>query len=140
MSAEQNSAAQEKFGAEVIVGRNVDAIDDLVSPGFVDHDPAPVQGPGPGGLKDFWTAFLAASSDLAVEVDRLVADDDCVAIAYRASGTHDGDFLGNASTGKRFEVRGLQVGRFENGLLVERWGSSNELGILQQIGATSVPS
>ena len=140
MSAEQNAAAQEKFGAEVIKSKNLDAIDDLVSPGFVDHDPAPDQGPGPWGLKDFWKAFHGASSDLAVEVDKLVADDDCVSIAYRASGTHDGDFLGNAPTGKSFEVRGLQIGRFEDGRLVERWGSSDQLGILQQIGASEVPS
>lgn len=140
MSAETNAAAQQKFGAEVIKAKNVDAIDDLVAGDFVDHDPAPDQGPGPAGLKDFWKAFHGASSDLVVEVDRLVADDDCVAIAYRASGTHDGDFLGIPATGRSFEVRGLQIGRFEDGMLVERWGSSDQLGILQQVGATSVPS
>jgi hypothetical protein len=32
-------------------------------------------------------------------------------------------------------VRGLQIGRFENGQIVERWGSTDQLGILQQIGA-----
>ena len=29
----------------------------------------------------------------------------------------------------------MQIGRFKDGKLVERWGSSDQLGILQQIGA-----
>jgi predicted ester cyclase len=29
----------------------------------------------------------------------------------------------------------VQLGRFENGKIVERWGSGAELGILQQLGA-----
>ena len=32
-------------------------------------------------------------------------------------------------------VRGLQIGRFEDGQIVERWGRTDELGIRQQIGA-----
>ncbi len=50
-------------------------------------------------------------------------------------GTHDGDFNGVAPTGKKIEVRGLQIGRFEDGVIVERLGSSDELGILKQLGA-----
>ncbi|MBA2420765.1 MAG: ester cyclase, partial [Thermoleophilaceae bacterium] len=38
-------------------------------------------------------------------------------------------------TGKQIEVRGLQTARFEDGKIVERWGATDELGILKQIGA-----
>jgi predicted ester cyclase len=47
----------------------------------------------------------------------------------------DGEFHGVEPTGKKIEINGIQTGRFENGKLVERWGSSDELGIMQQIGA-----
>jgi predicted ester cyclase len=63
-----------------------------------------------------------------------VADDDNVAIAYTLTGTHRGDFMGIAPTGRKVSARGVQIARFENGKLVERWGSSDQLGILQQIG------
>ncbi len=33
------------------------------------------------------------------------------------------------------EARGLQIGRFENGQIVERSGPTDELGIMSQIGA-----
>jgi hypothetical protein len=33
----------------------------------------------------------------------------------------------------------MQLSRFENGQIVERWGSSDELGIMQQLGAEVAP-
>ena len=48
--------------------------------------------------------------------------------------TNDGPFMGNAPTGKKVSVRGMQISRFANGRLVERWGSSDQLGMLQQLG------
>jgi len=50
------------------------------------------------------------------------------------TGTHKGDFNGIPATGKPVKARGLQISRFEDGKMVERWGSSDELGILKQIG------
>lgn len=75
-----------------------------------------------------------AFPDMKVEVDHLVADDDNVAFAYTFSGTHTGEFQGHAPTGKQFSVRGMQISRFVDQKMVERWGSSNQLGILAQLG------
>lgn len=69
----------------------------------------------------------------------MVADDDNVALAYRATGTHDGAFLGIAPTGKPIDVRGVQITRFVEGKMAERWGSSDQLAGLQQIGQSAVP-
>lgn len=57
-----------------------------------------------------------------------------VCLAYTLTGTHQGEFQGIAPTGRRIEVRGVQIGRFENGKIVERWGSTDELGIMRQLG------
>jgi predicted ester cyclase len=46
--------------------------------------------------------------------------------------------MGIEPTGKRISVRGIQVGRFENGMLVERWGSTDQLGLLQQLGVVDI--
>lgn len=61
------------------------------------------------------------------------------AVAYTIEGTHQGPFMGVAATGKHVKARGMQIARFEDGKAVERWGSSDELGILKQIGATALP-
>ncbi len=102
---------------------------------ILDHDPAPDQGPGPEGFVKFFTKFRGAFPHLAVAVEHQVIDDDNIAFAYTVTGTHKGDFMGVPATGKRIKARGMQIARFENGKMVERWGSSDELGILKQIGA-----
>jgi len=54
---------------------------------------------------------------------------------YTLTGTHEGEFQGIAATGRKVEVRGVQIGRFENAQIVERWGSTDELAIMSQLGA-----
>ncbi|MCU1404182.1 MAG: hypothetical protein JWQ43_485 [Glaciihabitans sp.] len=130
---EANIALQERFGAAVNEG-NLDLLVDLVSASNVDHDPAPGQVPGPQGYKDFFGEMRTAFPDLGIAVDHLVADENNVSFAYTLTGTHDGPFQGHEATGKKISVRGLQISRFEDGKMVERWGSSDELGILKQLG------
>ncbi|MGI9157581.1 MAG: ester cyclase [Marmoricola sp.] len=128
-----NISAQEAFGEAVNTGR-LEALDDLVAADSVDHDPAPGQGAGPQGYRDMFTELRTAFPDLHVEVEHLTATDDDVAFAYTITGTNDGPFQGNDPTGKKISVRGMQIGRFEGGKLVERWGSSDQLGIMTQLG------
>lgn len=132
-----NIAAQEAFGQTVNAG-NLDAFDDLVAPDSVDHDPAPGQVAGPEGFKAFFTDLRTAFPDLHVEVETLVADDDQVGFAYTLTGTHQGPFQGHDATGKPIKVRGLQISKFAYGKMIERWGSSDELGIMTQLGLVDV--
>ena len=128
-----NVAAQQAFGEAVNTG-DLAALDDLVSPTCVDHDPAPGQAAGAAGFQAMFGDMRTAFPDLAVAVETLVADGDKVAFAYTLTGTQQGPFQGHAPTGKPVSVRGVQISRFEDGKLVERWGSSDELGIMKQLG------
>jgi steroid delta-isomerase-like uncharacterized protein len=134
MSRETSIQATEKFG-ELVNGGRYDAFPEVVAPDCHDHDPAPGQHMGPEGYQAFFTQLRSAFPDMQVEVKKLVADGDDVAFAYTLTGTHQGDFNGHKPTGKAIKVRGMQIGRFVDGKMVERWGSSDELGILKQIGA-----
>ncbi|PZS12509.1 MAG: ester cyclase [Pseudonocardiales bacterium] len=136
MTRDGNIATQEKAAQHLNVG-DIDAfVDTLFAQDCVDHDPAPGQGPGREGFRSFFHTLTTAFPDAQIELATLVADDEHVALAYTLAGTHKGDFHGVAGTGKRIEVRGLQIGRFRDGRIVERWGSTDELGIMQQIGAS----
>ena len=131
-----NIAAQQAFGEAVNTGTL--AFDDLVAADVVDHDPAPGQGPGPQGYRDMFAQLRGAFPDLHVEVEHLTAADDDVAFAYTITGTHQGDFQGHPATGRPIKVRGMQIGRFAGGKLAERWGSSDQLGIMTQLGLAGV--
>ena len=139
MAKEENIATQEKLGEGINSG-NPDIVFEVFADDVVDHDPAPDQGPGAEGFKQFFTALGSAFPDAKVEAEHLVADDTCVAIAYTLTGTHEGEFMGIAPTGRKIEARGMQIGRFEDGKIVERWGSTDELGILRQLEAAPAPS
>jgi steroid delta-isomerase-like uncharacterized protein len=133
MSKEANITTQKKFGEAVNTG-NFQALYDLVASDCIDHDPAPGQVAGPDGYIAFFKMMRTAFPDLELEVEQLVADENNVAFAYTASGIHEGEFMGITPTGKSVRFRGMQISKFKDGKMVERWGSSDELGILKQLG------
>ena len=138
MSKQINIEAQQKFGEAIKTG-NFSLFSEVVTPNAIDNDPAPGQLTGPEGYVQFFTKMRNAFPDFKVEVDHMVTDDNNVAFAYTATGTHQGDFQGIPATGKPIKIRGMQISRFENGKMVERWGSSDELGMLQQLGVLHDP-
>ena len=133
MPTEKNRAAQERM-AQAVNSGHLEVFSEVFAPSVIDHDPAPDQQPGPEGFKHYFATLRSAFPDLTVKPEHMVTTEDEIALAYTISGTHRGDFLGVAPTGKRISARGMQIARFENGQIVERWGSSDELGILKQLG------
>jgi len=110
------------------------AVEAVFAPGFVDHDPAAGQPAGAEGLTWYWAGFDRSFSDVSREVLDTVATPEHVVTVTRLAGTHTGRWRGHAPTGRSFSVRSVQVMRFEGGLIVERWGSTDEAGILEQLG------
>ncbi|MGW1623284.1 ester cyclase [Streptomyces sp. NPDC002172] len=138
MAQQTNIAAQTAFGEAVVAG-DLDALDEIVAADSTDHDPAPGQTPGPGGYKTMFGELRTAFPDLDIRVEHLVATDDELAFAYVISGTHLGPLMGRPATGRKASYRGMQISRFDSdGKLVERWGSSDELGMLRQLGLVEV--
>lgn len=129
----RNIDAQKKI-VDAVNSGELEALRELIDPRVVDHDPAPGQGPGPEGYIEFFTGLRSGFGDLKIDIKHSVADDHCVAIAYKMTGIHRGTFLDVPATGHTIIVRGVQIARFYGGMMVERWGSLDELGILEQLG------
>ncbi len=131
MSAEKSTAAQQAFGQAV----NSGSLDfaSIVAADSVDHDPAPGQGPGPGGYRAFFSELRTAFPDLAIEVEHLSATDDDVTIAYTASGTNTGEPQGtrHRQGGELARRADRSLRRRSAGRAV---GSSDEVGMKQQLG------
>lgn len=101
---------------------------------FIDHDPAHGQPAGPGGPAWYWEQFGKSFTDIEREVIETIVTSTRLITVMNLSGIHSGDFLGHPPTGKRFTVRNVQVLGFRDGNASDRWGSTDELGILQQLG------
>ncbi|UXI65776.1 ester cyclase [Tahibacter amnicola] len=78
--------------------------------------------------------WRAAFPDLAVSVDRTVAQDDLVAVHWTARGTNTGDGNGITATGKRVQISGIAIFRFKDGAIAEEWTSADALGLRKQLG------
>ena len=135
MSEQDNLSTNEALGAAINSG-NLTELHQIFAPTVIDHDPAPDQGPGPEGFISFFTMMRTAFPDLKMSPERVVSNPTDVSMAYTITGTHQGDFLGIAATGKQVSVRGVQIARFEGGKIVERWGSSDEMGLVKQLGGS----
>ena len=138
MSKEVNLATLGKFAEAVNTG-NFDLFNETVAADCVDHDPAPGQVPGPDGYRMFFSQMRTAFPDFNAAPEAVVADDESIAFAYTLTGTHKGPLGGLAPTGRKIKRRGVQFSKFKDGKMVERWGSSDQLGLLTQLGVTQLP-
>ena len=133
MSKESAQTALGKFAEAVNTG-NFDLFDQVVANNCVDHDPADGQVPGPAGYRMFFSGMRTALPDMSVVPETIVQDEDTIAFAYTLTGTHSGPLGKIPPTGKKVKIRGMQISKFKDGKMVERWGSSDELTLLKQIG------
>jgi steroid delta-isomerase-like uncharacterized protein len=124
-----------RWFAEVMNEGNEDVIDEICASNFVDHDPLPGTGPDREGLHDFVKQVRSAFPDLETTVDDMLADGDEIAVRSTFRGTHQGDFMGIAATGKKVEVANYDFVRMENDQAVEHWGTIDSAALMEQLGA-----
>jgi len=101
-------------------GEEAEAVDELFAPRAARR------------VKRLFEEFRTAFPDWHEEAVQLVAEGDAVAGRFRCSGTHLGEFLGEAPTGKRMEE--VFFVRAEDGRFVEFWGLEDSLGRMRQLG------
>jgi steroid delta-isomerase-like uncharacterized protein len=132
-------------GNEVVVKRwweelwnqgNLTVADEIVAPDFSDHDPAsPWVPPGIDGCKTLVTGYRTVFPDIHFTIEQQVAADETVVSHWRCRGTHRGDLMGVAPTGKNIEVEGISILRLQNGKIQHQTTIWDALGLMQQIGA-----
>lgn len=130
----------QRFYKEIIEGGNLTLIDELATDDYVDHEEAlPGQPPGKDGVRYFVEAIRTAFPDIKVKtIEASVADGTMEACHVILTGTHRGEMAGMAATGKSVEFGTTDIIRVADGKVAEHWGTTDNLGLMQQIGA--VPS
>ena len=85
-------------------------------------------------------SFRAALPDLRLTNTVLIAADDRVIQRWIVHGVHTGaDLFGVPPQGARLVISGINEFRIENGRIAERWGTTDVLGMLQQLGVAPDP-
>jgi steroid delta-isomerase-like uncharacterized protein len=103
-----------------------DGVDDIVPVG-------PLRGPEEIGA--FFRELFAAAPDLETTVTRVVAGEREAAVEWRMAGHFTGEpFQGVDATGRRFEMRGLDLMEVEDGKIVANTGYYDGMSFARQIG------
>jgi steroid delta-isomerase-like uncharacterized protein len=144
MSTEQNKALVQRFLAGLDAMRttqNPELLDEFFAPDVALHLTGfPPEMQGREALKQVLHMFLNAFPDLHItEVSPILAQGEMVAARVSWSGTHTGDLMGIPATGKQVSVADMHIERIVDGKIVERFGVTDMMGLLQQLGAIPVP-
>lgn len=136
MSTAENVAKIHRLYDELNKG-NHDVIDEIIAPNFVAHGETMGLQPGQdvrAAMKQgiMWAKMIMP--DLKATVLDTVAEGDKVASRLVFSGAHTGTDGRIPATGNKIEYTAMAINRFENGLLVERWFNSDEIGMMRQMG------
>ena len=113
----------------------LDVCDELIASDYVNHSaPLPALPPGPEGLKQTVAAVRRAFPDVHYTIEDMVLGEDKAALRVTMRGTHRGEFLGVAPTGRTIEVRELQIEHLRDGQIVAHWHQIDDLGLQRQLG------
>ena len=123
MSVEENKALVHSLFKAWNTG-NMDLIDELLVPDYVDNDTLPGQPQGLEGYKQIGAYLRSVFPDMKMTIDDLIAEEDKVVVRSTFSGTHKGEFMGIAPTNKKVTLTAINIYRIADGKLVEEWSGS----------------
>ncbi|MGC4192215.1 MAG: ester cyclase [Thermomicrobiales bacterium] len=106
---------------EAFSAGQIEGLEDLVSPRYVDHSRNPGQADGIDGLRQVIVAFKTAFPDGSIHVRQMVADQDTIVARVTMVGTHLGEFFGTPPSGRLVATEGGETYRFDGSLIVESW-------------------
>jgi steroid delta-isomerase-like uncharacterized protein len=85
--------------------------------------------------KEWVSSLYRAFADRHLTILDLIAEGDQVAVHWRFTAMHRGDFLGVAATGRSVAYQGIAWFLVADGMIVEETAYWDILGVLQQLGA-----
>ena len=134
MSTEENKALVRRFVEEAQTRHNLAAVDEYISPDFMDHSAPPGLPPDREGVKMQFTMFFTALPDLHAIIHDQVADENKVVTRKTLRGTHKGDLMGIPPTGKTVDIEVIDILAVKDGKITDHWNLVDQLGLLQQLG------
>ncbi len=138
MSAEENKASVRRFIERMNQG-DASAVDDFVADDVRYHNAPPGMASGIEGYRQLIGGYLMAFPDLKMTIDDLISEGDKIVMRMTGRGTHKGEFMGIAPTGKTVEAGAITMMQFRDGRLTDEWEQVDALGMMQQLGVIPAP-
>lgn len=131
-----NSVLIRRWFEEVWNKKNIQAIDEMASPGVIGHGQAQHGiDIGLAEFRSFAERLHRAFPDMQVKIDFTVEQDDLVVARWTATMTHTGPFLDIAPTAEKVTITGTSIQKIAAGKIIEGWDNWDQLGLLVQLRA-----
>lgn len=114
-------------------------IDEVMTPDVVISTPLPIKAKGPAAFKEVFTKLGTAFPDLHIAVEDEIVQGDKVVCRTVVTGTHQGEYLGVAPTGKKITYNEIFIFRLVDGRIAETWGVVDFAAQLRQLGLLQFP-
>jgi steroid delta-isomerase-like uncharacterized protein len=113
-------------------------IDEAFHPDARARTPMPTDATGAEVIKEVFTKLHRAFPDLHITAEDMIAEGDKVVSRQTVTGTHRGEYLGVAPTGKTITYSEIFILRFVDGRIAETWGVVDVAAQLKQLGLIEV--
>lgn len=131
-----NERMIERLYEDVWNGDRQETADELVHDRYTIHDrDLAEEFQGPELYKALASSTKEFFSDLEFTIEDVIAAGNKVSLRWTMEGNHNGPLYGVEPTGKHIELDAIEINHFEEGRLVETWTQSDQLGLMQQLGA-----
>jgi steroid delta-isomerase-like uncharacterized protein len=135
----ENKIIMRRALEEVVNKGNLELVDELVAPNFVDHTPFPGLPPDREGIRQTIRMLREAFPDIQVTNEDMIAEGDKVVSRQVTRGTHKGEFMGVPATDKEVAWTGILIFRIIDSKIVDQWLEQDAMGLMQQLGAAPEP-
>src|SRR5438270_7225926 len=115
MSVQENKELFRRFHDDVVQGRKLEALDEIVADDFVDHAAPPGSPAGADATRSMLGMLFAAFPDAEFNLEDVSGEGDRIVGRVEITGTHTGDFMGMPPTGKSFKVPSISIVRVAGG-------------------------
>jgi serine phosphatase RsbU (regulator of sigma subunit)/ketosteroid isomerase-like protein len=121
--AEENTALVRRF-MEARAKADLNAIEEMMAPGFISHGSPPGQQPDREGYKRQVANSVSALSDVRFVIEEQVAQGDKVISRISGRATHDRkEIMRVAPTGREVTSMAIFIHRISGGKIAEEWGA-----------------
>jgi steroid delta-isomerase-like uncharacterized protein len=135
---EQNLETYLKMDDVLFHQRDADRVLEFYAPEFISHN-SDAGGSGATkrtaeSMKPMWINSKKNQPDRKLRNDLILCVADLVVVRVTVTGTPTNEMYGVPASGKAYSTSAIDIFRFKDGKVVERWGNNDSVGMLSQLG------
>ena len=117
--------------------RDVSRVEEFYADEIISHN-NDAGGPGsvvkPDDMRKMWESSLKNNPERVLEDELILCVDDFVVVRTVIKSSFNPPLAGSPPTGEPYEITGIDIYRFDDGKVVERWGNADVAFIFRQLG------